>query len=176
MSPEILGPDLLDELVTITAISAGSGPSGGGELLPGSALQLIPQAGVPGLSAKPLKLRGAGPPLSALIFAHCAPQNVTEVPTAEFSFPMTKAPPPGANAIVQMTVTLFEVILAPVTLVIDACTVSVPVFTLEYENVAMPLTSVTPEPVVPAFGPAVTSKSTNAPESGCPQVGPPLSV
>ena len=131
MVPEIVGPDLLDELVTITAMSAGSGPWGGGELLPGSALHTAPHVGVVGLAAKPLKPRGAGPPLNELIFAHCAPQNVTEWPTAESSSPMTKAPPPGANATVQMTLTSFDVMVAPVAFVIDAWTVSVPVFTLE---------------------------------------------
>jgi hypothetical protein len=176
MLPEVVGPDLADALVTITPINAGRGPSGGGELLPGSALQTAPQVGVFGLSAKPLKLRGAGPPLRELIFAHWAPQNVTDRPIAESRLPITKAPPPGAKASVQTTVTLFDVIEAPVTLVIDASKVSVPGFTLEYENVAMPLTSVRPEPAVPAFGPDVTLKSTSAPASGCPQVGPPLLV
>src|SRR5712692_10475193 len=176
MFPEIVGPDLLDELVTMTPISRGSGPSGGGVLLPGSVLHPAPQLGVPGLSAKPLKLRGAGPPVSELTFAHCAPQNITELPTTAFLSPMTNAPPPGAKASVQMTVTVFELIVEPVAFVMDACTVSVPGFTLEYGNVAIPLTSVTPVPAVPASGPDVTLKSTATPDRGFPQVVPPLLV
>ena len=99
MLPEIVEPDLSAELMTITAIKAGSGPSGGGVLLPGSALQTAPQVGVVGFSAKPLKLRGAEPPLKELSFAHWAPQKVTvftdqdRVPLS----PMTKLPPPGAK-------------------------------------------------------------------------------
>jgi hypothetical protein len=173
MLPEIVGPDLAEELVTITPINAGRGPSGGGELLPGSAPQTVPQLGVFGLSAKPLKLRGAGPPPSELTLAHCAPQNMTELPTTEFLSPITKAPPPGANARVHVTVTLFEVTVEPVAFVIDACTVSVPGVRLEYEKVAMPVTSVTPVPIVPALGPDVTLKSTTTPGSGFPHVGPP---
>src|SRR5712692_692811 len=98
VSPEISEPSLPTELVTITAMKAGSGPSGGGVLLPGSVVQATPQLGVVGSSAKPLKLRGAEPPLKELSFAHRAPQKVTEVPIAAFLSPMTKLPPPGAKA------------------------------------------------------------------------------
>src|SRR6266851_4819732 len=97
MVPEVVEPDLVALLVTITAMKVGSGPAGGGELLPGAAVKVAPQVGVVGLFAKPLKLLGAAPPLKELVFAHCAPQNVTEVPIAEFWSPMTKAPPPGAK-------------------------------------------------------------------------------
>ena len=176
MLPDVVGPDLAAELVTITPISAGRGPSGGGELLPGAARQAIPHVGVLGLLAKPLKLRGAGPPVRKLTFAHWAPQNVTELPTAALLSPITKAPPPGAKSMVQVTATLFEVTVEPVMFVIDACTVSVPGFRLEYEKVAMPLTSVTAVPVAPALGPDVTLKSTVAPDSGFPQVDPPVFV
>jgi len=48
VSPDISGPVWRAELVTITAMNAGSGPSGGGVLLPGSDVQLCPHAGVAG--------------------------------------------------------------------------------------------------------------------------------
>src|SRR5260370_11065757 len=96
--PEISEPSLPTELVTITAMKVGSGPSGGGVLLPGSVVQATPQLGVLGSSAKPLKLRGAEPPLVGLSFAHRAPQKVTVLPVAAFLSPMTKLPPPGAKA------------------------------------------------------------------------------
>ena len=54
------------------------------------------QLGIAGEPAKPLKLFGAGPPLSEFSFAQCAPQNVT-LPVALWS-PTTNAPPPGAKA------------------------------------------------------------------------------
>src|SRR5260370_38571006 len=96
--PEISEPSLPTELVTITAMKVGSGPSGGGVLLPGSVVQATPQLGVVGSSAKPLKLRGAEPPLGGFSFAHCAPQNVTALPVPAFLSPMTKLRPPGAKA------------------------------------------------------------------------------
>ena len=74
LMPEIVDQDLSTELDTITAMNDGT-VAGGPELLPGSVVQGCPQAG--GLlveSAKPLKLFGAPPPLSELLFAHCAPQ------------------------------------------------------------------------------------------------------
>src|SRR4029077_780986 len=92
-SPEIADPDLVTKWVTTTPMNAGSGPDGGGVELPGAVDQLLPQPGVCGLPAKPLKLRGAPNELSS---AHCALQKVTELPTAPF-LPMTKLPPPGAN-------------------------------------------------------------------------------
>jgi hypothetical protein len=49
--PEICEPDCALEYVTITLMKAGSGPVGGGALLPGSVLQFVPQLGVAGLSA-----------------------------------------------------------------------------------------------------------------------------
>ena len=90
--PEIVEPDFVDELVTITAMYGGSGPAGGGELLPGSVLQVEPHAGVAGFLAKPLKSEGAEPPLREFVFDHCAPQKVT-VPI-EVKLPTTNAPPP----------------------------------------------------------------------------------
>jgi len=75
VSPEICEPDLDVELVTITPMNAGSGPVGGGGLLPGPVVQSVPQLGVAGSRAKPLKLAGAAPPLRVLRFHHCAPQN-----------------------------------------------------------------------------------------------------
>src|SRR5450759_607161 len=82
----------------MTPMKAGSGPAGGGVLFPVSALQLVAlQLGALGLSAKPLKLAGADPPLREFSFHHCAPQKVTELPTTAFLSPMTKLPPPGAK-------------------------------------------------------------------------------
>ena len=49
VSPEIVGPDFELELVTITPMKAGNGPSGGGALLPGLVVQSTPQLGVDGL-------------------------------------------------------------------------------------------------------------------------------
>lgn len=49
--PEMAAPDLAVELVTITAMYLGSGPAGGGALLPGSVLYDVPQPGVAGLAA-----------------------------------------------------------------------------------------------------------------------------
>src|SRR5436309_13588916 len=83
--PEICAPDFEDELVTITPMKAGSGPAGGGALLPGSVLQSVPQLGTDGFLAKPLKLAGAEPALSEFSFDHCEPQNVTGVPLPVFS-------------------------------------------------------------------------------------------
>jgi hypothetical protein len=51
-----------------------------------------------GLSAKPLKESGAGPPLREFNLAHWAPQNVTELPTTAFLSSIAKLPPPGAKA------------------------------------------------------------------------------
>ena len=78
MFPMIVDPDFVVELVTMTEINDGM-LLGGPELLPGLLVQTPPQRGGFGLVelAKPLKLEGAGPPLSELRFAHCAPQKVT---------------------------------------------------------------------------------------------------
>jgi hypothetical protein len=65
-------------------MNAGSGPAGGGALLPGSVLQPVPQLGVDGSFAKPLNAAGADPPLSEFSFHHWAPQKVTDVPAALF--------------------------------------------------------------------------------------------
>src|SRR6266496_4453971 len=95
--PEIAEPDLLTELVTITAMNAGSGPDGGGAELPGAVIQSTPQAGVRGAGAKPLKLLESFPAPARLFWVHCAPQNITRSPTPACWEPMTKLPPPGAN-------------------------------------------------------------------------------
>ena len=62
--PEIVDPDIEIELDTITAMKVGSGPAGGGVLLPGSVDQVTPQAGAGGVSSKPLNAAGAAPPLT----------------------------------------------------------------------------------------------------------------
>ena len=64
---------------------------GGFELLPGLLVQVPPQP-EGAVSAKPLKELGAEPPLMALSFAHCAPQNVTELPMPASRLPITKVP------------------------------------------------------------------------------------
>jgi hypothetical protein len=94
--PAIVEPDLVIELDTITAMYAGT-LLGGPELFPGSLVHAPPQVGgfVLVESAKPLKLDGAEPPpLKEFDFAHCAPQNVTWLPTVAFRSPITKSPPP----------------------------------------------------------------------------------
>jgi hypothetical protein len=68
--PVIVEPGFEIELATRTRTKAGSGGGGGSELAPGLVDQLCPQAGLLGLSAKPLKAAGAGPPLSELSFDH----------------------------------------------------------------------------------------------------------
>lgn len=80
-------------LAAITLIVAGT-LAGGGALLPGSVVQVPPQTAGFGvlLSAKPLKLVGASPPLNELTLAHFAPQKVTLLPTTAFRSPMTKLP------------------------------------------------------------------------------------
>ena len=105
-------PDFEAWPVTITPMNAGNGPSGGGALLPGSVDQPAPQLGVCGLFAKPLKLAGAGPPVSVFSFDHCAPQKVTTFPTPLFPSPIAKAPPPGGKAKIR-TVQLVDVVLPP---------------------------------------------------------------
>jgi hypothetical protein len=75
VSPAIVGPDLSIELETITAISEGSGPAGGGGLLPGPVVQFVPHAAVAGSVSKPLNAAGAAPPLRLLSFDHLAPRR-----------------------------------------------------------------------------------------------------
>ena len=113
------------ELDTITAMNAGRGPGGGGALLPGSVLQGVPQLGVGGLRAKPLKAAGASPPVKEFSFHHCAPQNSIEVPFRLLLSPMTNEPPPGANA---NTSTVQEVLaVLPPSSLIEVVTVKRPV-------------------------------------------------
>src|SRR3989442_1783973 len=91
--PDMVEPDLVIELDAITAMKAGT-VAGGPELFPGSVVHVPPQVGgaVLVVSAKPLKAAGAGPPLSELTFAHCAPQKVTALPTVASTLPITKEP------------------------------------------------------------------------------------
>src|SRR6187549_2599973 len=91
--PAIVGPDLATELATITAMNEGNGPAGSGGLLPGPVAQLVPQVTVAGAVSNPLNDAGAAPPERLFSFDHCAPQKVTDVPTAAFWSPMTKLPP-----------------------------------------------------------------------------------
>src|SRR5438034_2294685 len=111
--PEICEPDCELEPVTTTAINAGNGPAGGEALLPGSELQSLPQPGVAGLSAKPLKLEGAGPPLRVFSVDHWAPQKVTAVPGTLLPSPITKAPPVETGAKINTVQPLAEVVLPP---------------------------------------------------------------
>jgi len=95
--PEIVEPDWLIELATITPMNDGSGPGGGGALLPDDVVQSVPHVAVGGDFAKPLKEAGAAAPLRLFSFHHWAPQKVTEVPMAASLSPMTKLPPPATT-------------------------------------------------------------------------------
>src|SRR5450756_701965 len=111
----------------MTPMKAGSGPGGGGVLLPVSALQLAlaTQLGALGFSAKPLKLAGAGPPLREFSFHHWAPQKVTELPTTALLSPIAKLPPPGAKA--KVSTLQVAVAVAPPSSMIDVVIVKGPV-------------------------------------------------
>jgi hypothetical protein len=87
-------PDFAIELATITLMVDGS-VAGGPELLPAPLVHVPPQSAGSGVvvSAKPLKIEGAGPPLSLLDLAHWAPQKVTCCPTTALTSPMTKLMP-----------------------------------------------------------------------------------
>ena len=78
--PEIVRPDLLTVLVTITAIYDGTFV-GDPELLPGSVVQVFPQEGGVMLSvvANPLSAAGAEPLVEWFSFCHCDPHHVTVV-------------------------------------------------------------------------------------------------
>jgi hypothetical protein len=92
--PEIVEPDLLIALETTTPINAGS-VFGGFELLPGPVVHVSPHTGglVLTAEAKPLKLGGALPPLSAFWLDHVALQNVTVFgPTTAVWSPNTNEP------------------------------------------------------------------------------------
>ena len=91
--PATEGPDLPIELDTMTAMYCGT-DAGGFELLPGRVDQLLSHDGgfVVVVSAKPLKLAGAEPPLTVLVFDHCALQKVTAEPTAALPSPITNEP------------------------------------------------------------------------------------
>src|SRR5258706_13493732 len=94
LSPDIVEPDVVTEVVAITAMYAGT-VAGGFELLPVDVLKPVPQTGSAGMAAKPLKLEGA---LGRLIVAHCDPQNVTALPTPAAFLPITNEPPPDGCA------------------------------------------------------------------------------
>src|SRR2546429_5338541 len=96
--PLICAPLFTTESVEITPRYAGSGPAGGGALLPGSVFQVSLHVGAAGLLAKPLNAAGAVPPVTTFRLAHWAPQNVTVLPTPLEPSPTTNAPLPGANA------------------------------------------------------------------------------
>src|SRR6267378_1668204 len=107
MLPEITAPDWVIELATITLMLAGT-PLGGAAPLPELLCQLPPQIGgfVSVELANPLKLAGAGPPLSKFDFDHCEPQKTTRWPTIALRSPITKLP--GKNAPCLVPVTLSE--------------------------------------------------------------------
>src|SRR5204863_534810 len=88
----ITEPDWVTELDAITVINCGM-LLGGPELLPGLLVHVPPQAGgfVLVEFAKPLKLRGASSLLSEFNRAHCAPQNVTWLPTTALRSPPESA-------------------------------------------------------------------------------------
>jgi len=91
--PDITDPDCETEPTTTTAMKDGT-VTGGPELFPGSEDHVDPQvAGVVlRVSAKPLKLFGAGAPLNELLSAHWAPQKFADAPRVALLSPMTKAP------------------------------------------------------------------------------------
>src|SRR5712671_2839078 len=124
--PEIAEPDWVIELETITPMKEGSGPGGGGALLPGSVVQVVPHVGSMAEPSQPLKEAGAAPPLKVLFVAHCAPQKFTATPVAVpgTTLPTTKEPPEG-KGIVQVTVTLPDV-MVPAAFITEAWRASVP--------------------------------------------------
>src|SRR6516162_7679307 len=65
---------------------------GGAALLPGLVVHEVPHPGLAGLSSRPLKPEGAGPPLSLLVLAHWDPQNVTIFPVAPETLPTPASP------------------------------------------------------------------------------------
>ena len=81
----------------MTAIVEGSGPFGGGALLPVALIQVAPHVGVEGEMEKPLKHEGAFPPGRGLFFAHCDPQKLTVEPGMPTLLLTTKAPLPCCN-------------------------------------------------------------------------------
>src|ERR1041385_2337394 len=112
MLPDTVAPDLPMELDAITPIKGGTA-AGGFELFPGRLIQFPPQLGGTVLVwlAKPLKASGAEPPLSPLIFAHSAPQKVTDWPIPVSISPTTKEPVP-VNARVLVKVQVMVVLAA----------------------------------------------------------------
>src|SRR5437773_10431807 len=93
VSPEIVDPLCVIVFDTITPIKTGSGPGGGGGLLPGSVVQSVPHAGgVPAVAAKPLNAAGAAPPPNVLRLLQLELQKVTSVPMAALPLPITNAP------------------------------------------------------------------------------------
>src|SRR5260370_33417843 len=86
-------PCFLMELATMTPMKSGRDPWGGRALLPGRVAHWMPHTGALTLPSNPLNDAGAGPPLSELSLAHCAPQKVTAVPIALLWLQITKLPP-----------------------------------------------------------------------------------
>ena len=77
MVPEIVEPDFVTLLVTITDMYAGSGPFGGGALLPGSVVNVAPHVGDAGNFGEALE-GGRGRTTAHLVGDdHWLPQNVT---------------------------------------------------------------------------------------------------
>src|SRR5262245_15282273 len=95
MLPLIVEADFTSVLATITPMYAGM-LAGGLDRLPGSVLHVPPAFGGFALVqfAKPRKLAFAFGPLMKLLFSHCAPQNITELPLIAPRSPITKAPVP----------------------------------------------------------------------------------
>src|SRR6476661_1717713 len=102
-SPLIVEPLWPMDDDTMTARYDGT-DDGGFELLPGCVVQLVSEGENAGAVAKPLNAAGAAPPLRLLSFHHCAPQYVTEVPTAAFWSPITKVPPAAGSPTVRWLV------------------------------------------------------------------------
>src|SRR5947209_3779943 len=97
VSPEMIGPDLVI-VVETTAFTVLWSVDGGFELLPGSVVQVSPQA-AGGLSMKPLKEGGAKPVLRGFSFHHWAPQKATWLPTGRFWPPITNVGVVSARAL-----------------------------------------------------------------------------
>src|SRR5437016_3282050 len=93
------GPLFVMCVETIAGMNSASGAGGGSELLPGFVVHGVPHSGAPSNEfAQPLNDAGAAPPLRVLSFHHCAPQNVTALPTVALPSPITKLPAEAEGA------------------------------------------------------------------------------
>src|SRR6516162_10176241 len=90
-SPLITDPDLVTWDATIIAVYDGT-VAGGGTLFPGFVDHGTPATGSAGESSNPLKLAGAGPPLSVFSCGQVSAQNVTDFPIAEPIGPTVASP------------------------------------------------------------------------------------